>query len=534
MPHITLNSHKAYPWVTYANISFRGYFIVNGTRYSGDSAISYLEYALSSDTLDTVLGRLNGVFSIIWERPEQICFAVDRLRGLPLFYGVSDELYISDNPYAIADILPQVTLDESAEELFRCTKLYVTGSQTLLSEIRQVQASCYCVYDKTEQTVQEHSYFHMEHSELCFDETTLHAGLHEAYRATGKNLVAALNGRTAVVPLSGGADSRMVLTMLYQENYDKVLCFTYGREGNAEAEISRKVAESFGYPWVMVPYTKQLIASLRNDSATKAYQKYAFAMTSTPHMQDFPAVKTLHEQGAFPDDSVFVPGHSGDMIAGSHITPEFLRESLSRPTFLDTVQEKFFFDSLSQIEWERIAARFPECAPDDLEGMASQSEWFNVQERQAKFIVNSVRAYEFFGYEWLIPLWDNALFEFWKHVPLSLRYQRKLYFGAIGEQKVASTNDETSIKRLAAFVRGIPGMRTLARRGVRVLRYWRSPFYAERWFSATQYLAACFNESPLFDVNTLRCYQMLSDWKQRYALEDMGETKEKRPKLKCK
>jgi len=519
----TFLSTGPYPWTCTDGFFFRGYFIAGEKCLRGNDAITYLRSQLSQEEPAEVFRKLNGVFSIICEWKDDILFAVDRLRGLPLFYGVLGSLYLGDDPYSISNALPQVTLDEQAEQLFRSTKLYVTGKQTLLKEIQQVQASCYCVYDKVEQTVQEHSYFHMKHSELCFDEPTLYTRFHEAYQTAGKNLVAALNGRTAVVPLSGGADSRMVLTMLKQEHYEKVLCFTYGREGNAESEISRKVAESFGYPWVMVPYTKQLIAELRCDPTTKAYQKYAFAMTSTPHMQDFPAVKALHEQGKLPADSVFVPGHSGDMIAGSHITSEFLQDALSREAFLRIIQEKFFVDPLSTTEINQMAVRFPACAADDMETMTSQSEWFNVQERQGKFVVNSVRVYEFFGYEWLIPLWDNTLFEFWKHVPIALRYHRKLYFKAIGEEKVASTNVETPIKWVAEFVRSIPCIRTLARRGTRILRYWRSPLYCEQWFSAPEYLIGCLRESPLFDVNTLLCYQMISAVKQEFSTDSKQE-----------
>ena len=50
-----------------------------------------------------------------------------------------------------------------------------------------------------------------------------------------------------------------------------------------------------------------------------------------------------------------------------------------------------------------------------------QSNIFNGYERQAKFIVNSVRVYEFFGYAWRIPLWDRELIDFFLKVPLKYR-----------------------------------------------------------------------------------------------------------------
>lgn len=55
------------------------------------------------------------------------------------------------------------------------------------------------------------------------------------------------------------------------------------------------------------------------------------------------------------------------------------------------------------------------------------SEFWEWQERQANYMVNSVRVYEYWGYEWRIPLWDMELVQFWKSVPAHLRADRKLY-----------------------------------------------------------------------------------------------------------
>ena len=63
----------------------------------------------------------------------------------------------------------------------------------------------------------------------------------------------------------------------------------------------------------------------------------------------------------------------------------------------------------------------------DNETCANAIEFFDFNERQAKFIVNSVRAYEFFGYEWRIPLWDTELIDFFLKVPLKYRISQDLY-----------------------------------------------------------------------------------------------------------
>lgn len=61
------------------------------------------------------------------------------------------------------------------------------------------------------------------------------------------------------------------------------------------------------------------------------------------------------------------------------------------------------------------------------ENYVSLADCWNIANRQAKFIVNSLRVYEFLGYEWRIPLWDSELMNFWSKVPLKYRIKKELY-----------------------------------------------------------------------------------------------------------
>ena len=47
-------------------------------------------------------------------------------------------------------------------------------------------------------------------------------------------------------------------------------------------------------------------------------------------------------------------------------------------------------------------------------------DWF-VNHKVAKFVVNAVRMFEFFGYDWKLPLWDDELISLWYSVPLVYR-----------------------------------------------------------------------------------------------------------------
>lgn len=64
---------------------------------------------------------------------------------------------------------------------------------------------------------------------------------------------------------------------------------------------------------------------------------------------------------------------------------------------------------------------------NDVESAASAFERWEWQERQAKFIVNSVRVYEAFGHEWRLPWWDASLMDFWSMIPVHMRARRALF-----------------------------------------------------------------------------------------------------------
>jgi asparagine synthase (glutamine-hydrolysing) len=64
---------------------------------------------------------------------------------------------------------------------------------------------------------------------------------------------------------------------------------------------------------------------------------------------------------------------------------------------------------------------------DSIEDVANLFEYWDWMERQAKFIANNCRLYEFWGYEWRMPFWDREFVDFWRAVPLSQRLKKNIY-----------------------------------------------------------------------------------------------------------
>ena len=128
-------------------------------------------------------------------------------------------------------------------------------------------------------------------------------------------------------------------------------------------------------------------------------------------------------------DSVFVPGHSGDFLGRqphSAAVPRLRDGSPSR------VRRRAAASALFAVGL--AAGRAPEpprcvrspgsrrssvaSATSRPRGRPTCFEQWDLRERQAKFICNSVRVYEHFGHPWRLPLFDHELMDFWARVPV--------------------------------------------------------------------------------------------------------------------
>lgn len=516
-----INEMTAYPWVRHNNDAFRGYFIVDDVLYKDCNALSYLKSkydSMDSGAFKNVLRNLDGVFSFILEEKDRIIFGTDRLRGLPLFYTiVENEIWVGDDINTIVSELEKPQINYAGLKDLRDTCLFVIGSDTLIKGVYQVRAAEFCTYDVSLSKIKRCQYFHSEHGDFYDDNDieTIRTAFHDAYFQTGKNIVKILNGRTAVIPLSGGADSRMIVSMLREQNYNNVICFTYGKPGNPESEMSKAVAKEYGYEWHIIPYSAEANARLRDDDETKSYIDYAFMYCTTPHFQDYYAVRELKQRGIIPNDSVFIPGHSGDIPNGNHVAALYLHDKVTKQECLSNMA-RFAYAINPKKHEARLQKEFNLPEQGSPQDYASIEEWMDTSERQAKFIVHSTRVYEYFGYEWLIPLWDKTQFDFWKRVSLQWRYKRKLYYYLVND-KLPSTNDMTMKKKFEKKLRTIPGVHQIASRVRRIQNWWISPLQLEHYYSANEYFKACFTEVSYFDFNTLLSRMLVNEMEKKFG-----------------
>ena len=196
----------------------RGTVFVDGIHLHGAAIMEQLPIATDSiDKWKKALVCLNGFFSFVHIRENEIIAAVDRVRSIPIFYGTTNnKVYLSDDAEWVRLQVGDSEMDPVARDEFQLTN-YVTGKDTLFPNVKQLQAGellrITCT-DK-EPNVQTYRYYSFTHTEPEeWEEPTLREELGRVTEAAFQRLIQYADGRQIVVPLSGGYDSRLIVAML--------------------------------------------------------------------------------------------------------------------------------------------------------------------------------------------------------------------------------------------------------------------------------------------------------------------------------
>ncbi|MDD2228045.1 MAG: asparagine synthase C-terminal domain-containing protein [Candidatus Cloacimonetes bacterium] len=433
--NITLNPRI---WHELNGFHVTGYLhATDSSYYEGKKIADYFAAAYDEPSFQNLLSNANGCFGCVCKLGETLFATVDISRSFPLFYSCEGwELVISDNTNDIEALSPSI-LNASPQEVtaeFLLTG-FVTGKDTLHPKIKQIRPGNYIKWTKgAEPTAVQ--YYRYTHTESDVHDTDAYlAKLDEVHLALAERLVTSLQGRTAILPLSGGYDSRLIAWLLKRLNYPKVFCFSYGTPHNQESAISQAVAKKLGWDWRFIPYSRASWYKSYQSEQRKDYYHYAVNATSSPIIQDWLAVKSLHDKHIFPEDGVIIPGHSGDFVEGVYIPKSYASgRDVSDTEVIEQIMRQYYryWAWNKDKYYNAFAKRIRESVPlqpvmSAADGASAFEEW-DWAEHQAKFTVNSLKLYEFFGYSWRIPLWDRELMDFWSNVPLKLRLGRSLWF----------------------------------------------------------------------------------------------------------
>lgn len=432
-------------WSTENGNAFVGkIFVGDEMKYPKD-----VFYSADTNSVLDILKKINGFWGAVTTNGNKAGWiASDRIRSYPVFYAQKGEdLFISSDAYWVREQCSIIEINKDAEEEFLMTG-YVTGNETLFVGLKQIQQGEVVFFEWSDNigkytfsSYQYYRYLHKDPDEAS--EQILMQKLDDAMLASFNRLIKFADSRTIIIPLSGGYDSRLVALMLKRLGYDNLIAYTYGVKNNEEAIISKEIADKLNIPWFFIEYTQEKWYEMYHSDEFKNYEKFAGELASLPHCQDWIAVKELKDKKMIPKNSVFVPGLSADLPAGSR-SKRFSHIYQQKATFSEAVEalEEFHYSlstktktpTLTMMNKLRITNRLG--ADVDYINAASVFESFDVGERQAKYINNSIRVYEFWNFSWWTPYWDIDFLDFWSSTPLNYRINQKLYLQYIITQSI--------------------------------------------------------------------------------------------------
>ena len=156
-------------------------------------------------------------------------------------------------------------------------------------------------------------------------------------------------------------------------------------------------------------------------------------------MTEFFVIEELHKKKIL-KNSIIVNGNTGDFISGGHILKYSNKGSDSQKIINNLVQafiKKHFrlWDYLAKKDNDRIISGllineiknlkiYKNINKNNSHSIIEYLEFYN---RQSKHVCSRQRVYEYFNYEWALPLWDKEYIDFWKKIQMEYKLKQRLY-----------------------------------------------------------------------------------------------------------
>lgn len=388
------------------------------------------------EKIGNFMNNIDGFFSFIYEDKYDIFAVIDRIGAYPLFYSFDNnsDLLLSNDAHVLKEKNDIQNQNDNGVLEFLLSG-YVLENETLFKNLFRLKAGQYLWFNKKTNRIHVDNYFFYPTIINGEKEKIGNDGIYgfkkllfNCFTDLKNNIVD--NDFIPVVPLSGGIDSRLIAVMLKNVGLKNVICYTFGTKNHPEVVTSKKIARKLGFEWKFSEYTKEKWNQRYNDEIKKEYAIFADGLSVKPHFMEFIAVEELFKSN--PDNYLFLPGHSLDFLAGSHLDFGLvLNNAINFENVIEHLFQKHFSYHYVSKKDKNIIKReiskelMPLKSKNDLD-FRLLFEYFDWIERQGKLIINSLNVYDYFGFKWYIPFWEKEYMSFFSKIPYSLKYNRKL------------------------------------------------------------------------------------------------------------
>ncbi len=421
-------------------ILYKGNFSSYGEELNNFLAL-FKNGVVKDDDIINYLACIRGNFSIIVKTDDYIVASVDCIRSVPLYYFVKNSTtFITDDVGYLKRTGHKLKISNDSQ-LSVLMSGYTLFEDTLYLGVKSFipgQIFSYCSGGANSYNINNFQTWFGDNNKSPGSLKLMCSEFNDVVLEVMENTINSLNNRQVVVPLSGGYDSRLIVSLLRYYNYENVICFTYGMVGNFEAISAKKIAEELGYKWIFIDLNIKEQQNFYKSEEFPSYLEYADTVDSVPYYQGLYAVKYLKEKNLVDSDAIFINGNSGDFITGGHISNfyQYCNSNVPDNTAYNKIIDKYY----SLWGYLKISDNINEII-NKIKGSYKRLEnehnvninicdfiyYYEFINRQSKFVIQGQKVYEYYGYEWRIPLWDLKMIEFWNSVPNNYKNGQFLY-----------------------------------------------------------------------------------------------------------
>ena len=401
-------------------------YIINGTPE--DELINIVKLYFKNKNLlkiSTKLNNLPGFFSFIAQKGELKVACVDRIRSFPILYDKKKNQFLYGKK--IQQIkFKKKDLENDALKLFSLSG-FTPNNLTLKKNLFQLEAGDLILLNKKKLekvnilTNRKKRLSKKSRNELFreFDNN-----LNKVF----KRLKKIYKNYKFVLSLSGGYDSRLILSKIIENGFSNFYLITYGAKNNYDSLIAKKICKELNLKLTTIEFNKKFLRKNFNLISRKLYWKQSHNFTSLPNMQEYMVLKYLISNKLIDNKCVFLNGQTGDFLSGEHLS-----KSNSKNEIIDRIIKKHFnLDTSVKINGEikiliRKSINYHFKENKKLKENKLKEYFWEWKERQAKYVVNQQRTYEFFNQAWYLPFWDKEITEFFKSLSVNDLMDQKFY-----------------------------------------------------------------------------------------------------------
>ena len=406
------------------------------------------KYLSEKETFEQEIKKLIGNFSFLILKDDNLFSAVDHYCSFPIYYAKKKEkVYLYSDPIKLKKELGLTSIDINLSSSFIVARSgFTLDKGTIYNDINFVEAGKYLKINKKDNLLELNSYFKYypkikQTYEKKISEQFRIDELSSLFSKIFIDLINNAKGRQIVIFLSGGLDSRLIACGLKKFGYKNVLCISYGIKNNWEAFVGKKVANALEYDWKFVEINSKEALVFYNSEVFKNFFKFSDDLISTPVIHELIVLNKIKEN--LEKDAIIINGQTGDFITGNHF-PEVFNKDLGdnsiykrKKRFTRVFIEKNcnLWESLTNNQqdrikledkiWKNINSEIK--ISDDHKNDYQLYEYLEWKTRQARYIVRNQRVYEFFNFDWRLPLWDQRLVRFFLYANFEEKYQQGLY-----------------------------------------------------------------------------------------------------------